>query len=230
MAGTSTAGSSRSGGATLLRFSVASRVAHWCLSVPFLFLLATGLLLYVPSLKALHVGGYRLLPLLHVTAGITLLALLLPVYALQPGARRLRNDLKLLFTPEPDDAGWLRYAGFALLGARLKAPPIGKFNAGQKLNTLATALYTLGLLASGIVLGINFFTKRLFAARFVENVYPLHDFFTFVAIPLIAGHIFLSAINPSTRAALRGMFDGRVDAAWARLHHDRWAGGEEDSG
>ena len=211
----------------MLRFSLASRVAHWCLAAPFVFLLTTGLLLYVPSIKALHVGGYRLVPLLHVLAGFTLLALLAPVFALQPGAAKLRHDLRLLLTPEPQDGAWLRYAGYALLGARVRPPRVGKFNAGQKLNTLATAAFMIGLLVSGVVLGINYFTKQVFGARFVERVYPFHDTFTFVAVPIVAGHIFMAALNPSTRASLRGMLDGQVDAAWALLHHPGWAAEQE---
>jgi formate dehydrogenase subunit gamma len=212
-----------------LRFAPASRVAHWCLAIPFLLLLTTGLLLFVPSVKAVHLGGYRLVPLIHVLSGFTLLALLLPVYALQPGAERLRRDLKRLFTPEASDLPWLRYAGYALLGAKLRPPAVGKFNAGQKLNTLATAVFTSGLLASGVVLGINYFTKRVFGAHFVESVYPFHDLFTVVAVPIIAGHIYFATLNPGTRASLRGILDGRVDAAWARLHHDRWLAEPEDS-
>ena len=42
-----------------MRFSRATRITHWTLAVPFLLLLASGLLLYVPEAKALHVGGYR---------------------------------------------------------------------------------------------------------------------------------------------------------------------------
>jgi hypothetical protein len=60
-----------------------------------------------------------------------------------PGRSSLYRDLGRLFRADPNDAKWLRYAGYALLGARIKQPPTAKFNAGQKLNTLASALFTL---------------------------------------------------------------------------------------
>mgnify|MGYP001175620120 CR=1 FL=1 len=209
--------------ATLPRFSPVTRIAHWTLALPFLFLLATGLLLYVPRLKAIHVGGYRLLPLLHVIAGLALIVALVVVYLLQPGRRALYRDLRRLVQLGPGDLAWLRYAGYALLGARVRQPPTGKFNAGQKANGLASAVFTSGLIATGSVLAVNFFTKAVFSTRFVEQVYPLHDLFTIVAIPVVAVHIFFATLNPSTRPSLRGMLDGRVDRAWARKHHDRWA-------
>jgi formate dehydrogenase subunit gamma len=39
---------------------------------------------------------------------------------------------------------------------------------------------------------------------------------------VLAGHVFLALINPTTRPALRGMLTGRVDRAWAVRHHPRW--------
>jgi len=56
------------------------------------------------------------------------------------------------------------------LGARLDAPPVEKFNAGPTINTVALLLLPPGLGPSGLVLGVNFFTKSVFAAAFVERV------------------------------------------------------------
>ncbi|HLZ71192.1 MAG TPA: cytochrome b/b6 domain-containing protein [Dehalococcoidia bacterium] len=207
---------------TIRRFSAASRVAHWALAIPFLMLLASGLLLFLPSVKAVHVGGYRLVPLIHILSGV-LFALAAPVVWLAaPGRRWLRADLRRLLRVEALDRAWLRYAGYALLGAKLAAPPVGKFNAGQKLNTAAMLLLSFGLCLSGAVLGVNFFTKAVFASAFVERVFPLHDLFMLLALPLVAGHVYLATINPGTRPSLRGMFDGRVRRDWALAHHREW--------
>jgi len=208
---------------TIPRFSIASRIAHWALAAPFLFLLASGLLLFVPSVKSQHVGGYRIVPLFHVALGIAFLAGPALVWLAAPGRTALRADLGRLFRVAPGDGAWLRYAGYALLGAGVRPPPVGKFNAGQKLNTVATLGFTLGLMLSGAVLAVNYFTKAVFSSGFVEAVYPLHDAFMAIALPLVAGHIYLSTLNPGTRASLRGMLDGRVDLAWARRHHPLWA-------
>jgi formate dehydrogenase gamma subunit len=134
----------------------------------------------------------------------------------------LHADLRRLLTPASDDGPWLRYAGYTLLGAKLGAPAVGKFNAGQKLNTLALLLLSAALALSGGVLGVNFFTRAVFRAAFVERIFPLHDLFMLVSLPLIAGHVYLAAINPGTRPSLRGMLDGRVNRRWAALHHALW--------
>jgi len=207
---------------TIRRFSLASRLLHWTLAVPFLLLLASGLLLYVPRAKGLHAGSYRVLPLIHVLLGIGLTLGLVIVWFAAPGRRALRDDVQRLFRATPGDRAWLGYAWYALLGAHLQPPPTGKFNAGQKLNAAAMALCTAGLIATGAVLAVNFFTKAVFDARFVERVFPYHDLFMVAAVPFVAGHLFLALLNPATRPSLRGMLDGRVDLAWARRHHSRW--------
>jgi cytochrome b subunit of formate dehydrogenase len=41
-------------------------------------------------------------------------------------------------------------------------------------------------------------------------------------IVLIGGHVFMAALNPGTRHAMRGMIFGDVDREWAEHHHPRW--------
>ena len=43
-----------------------------------------------------------------------------------------------------------------------------------------------------------------------------------MGFPLVAGHIFMAAINPSTRIGLEGMFTGWVDREWAKHHYRSW--------
>jgi formate dehydrogenase subunit gamma len=125
-------------------------------------------------------------------------------------------------TPAPGDAAWLRYATLVVLGARVRQPPTGKFNAGQKLNTWYWLLAWGGLSATGLVLAVNFFTKSVFEAAFVEEVFPLHELLAFVSILPLAGHLYVALANRGTRPALRGIITGDVDAAWAREHHAAW--------
>ena len=206
-----------------MRFSAATRLFHWVNALFFLLLLVTGLLiLLVPEVKAFHIGGHRVVALLHVLAGIAFIAAVPLVYVLVRDRRALRHDLRLALTPEPGDGVWLRHAVRSLLGAREPEPPAGKYNAGQKLSSALWVVSTAGLMATGAVLAVNYFTKRVFDAAFVERVFPWHDALTLVILPLLAGHLYLALLNPSTRPSLRGILRGRVDAAWARRHHPRW--------
>ena len=50
----------------------------------------------------------------------------------------------------------------------------------------------------------------------------VHDLATWVSIPLIAGHLYLALLHPSTRPSLRGMVRGSVRRDWARRHHPKW--------
>lgn len=213
--------------AGLPRFARSTRVFHWVHAIPFLFLLLTGLLIFlVPSVKAFHLGGYRVVALLHVIAGIGFIASV-PVVALLTRERgALRDDVQQALTPEPGDIAWLRYAVRSVLGAKLPQPASGKYNAGQKLSTLFWWAVTAGLTLTGAVLAVNYVTKRVFSAAFVETMFPWHDALTILSLPVLAAHLYLSLVNPGTRPSLRGMLSGRVDAAWARRHHARWVAEE----
>jgi cytochrome b subunit of formate dehydrogenase len=55
----------------------------------------------------------------------------------------------------------------------------------------------------------------------------LHELFALVSITLVAGHIYMATLNPSTRHSLRGMWGGFVRRNWAREHHAKWVEEEE---
>jgi len=207
---------------TITRFGRGSRVVHWAHAGPFLFLLVSGLILYVPPLKAVNAAGFRLVPLLHVLVGIGFIASPIPVYLSLPDRSLVFDDLRRLWRFEPGDPAWAGYALSAVLGARVRQPATGKFNLGQKLNTGFSLLVTVGLMATGAVLAVNFFTKAVFSASFVEQVFPLHDLFMLVSLPVLAAHVYLGSLNPATRESLRGITSGRVSRTWARLHHSLW--------
>jgi formate dehydrogenase subunit gamma len=209
--------------ATLLRFSGATRLLHWINAAPFLLLLLTGFLLFLPELKAIHVGGHRLIALVHVCVGIAFIVAIPLTVLLLRNRRALVQDVELALTPERGDVHWLRYAALTALGARLPEPASGKFNAGQKLSSAFWVAVTAGLMGTGAVLGVNYFTKRVFGAQLVEQVYPWHTLLAVFTLPVLAVHLYLALINPATRPSLRGMISGGVDANWARRHHSRWA-------
>ena len=108
-----------------------------------------------------------------------------------------------------DDFRWL-------LGRR--PAPQGRFNAGQKLNTALTSAFTVLFLVSGLLL---WFGERDTRFRFASTVL-LHDGLMYVALVLLAGHLYLAVIHPATRHALRGITVGTVDEEWAARHHPKW--------
>ena len=50
----------------------------------------------------------------------------------------------------------------------------------------------------------------------------VHDWATWIAVPLVLGHLYLALVHPATRHSLRGITLGTVRRDWARRHHAKW--------
>ncbi len=187
------------------RFSRVERLLHWLNALGFFALLATGLVLYLPSLSVL-VSRRQLVQSLHFWIGVAWLAALAAVLLL--GGRRLLATARELEAFDRDDLRWLRGG---------KAPQ-GRFNAGQKVNAALTAAFTVLFGVSGLLL---WFGEQDTRVRFASTVI-LHDGLMYVSLVLVAGHLYLALVHPATRHALRGMTLGDVSTEWAARHHAKW--------
>ena len=96
--------------------------------------------------------------------------------------------------------------------------PQGRFNAGQKAHAIVQAALSVLFTVSGALLWLG---ERDHDLRFPSTI-VLHDGAMFVAIALVAGHLYLALGLEATRPSLRGITRGTVDAAWARRHHAKW--------
>jgi formate dehydrogenase subunit gamma len=187
------------------RFSPVERLLHWVNALGFFFLLATGLILYLPSLSMV-VSRRQTIQSIHFWGGVGWLGALAAVIVL--GARRLLATASELERFDDDDLRWLR-------GRRA---PQGRFNAGQKINAALTAAFAVLFGVSGLLL---WFGEEDTRYRFASTVF-LHDGLMYVSLALLAGHLYLALIHPATRHALRGMTLGTVSAEWAARHHAKW--------
>ena len=192
------------------RFSRLERLLHWLNALGVFFLLATGLILYLPSLSVL-VSRRQLIQSLHFWSGVGWLAALAAVVVL--GGRRLLQTARELESFDRDDLRWLRGG---------KAPQ-GRFNAGQKINAALTAAFTILFGVSGLLL---WFGEQDTRFRFASTVI-LHDGLMYISLALLVGHLYLALIHPATRHALRGMTIGTVSEEWARRHHSKWEPGPQ---
>jgi len=189
------------------RFSKTERTFHWVNAFFFFLLLASGLVLYLPSLEV-AVGRRSLVKDVHFWTGVGWLPALALV-ALLGDRRGLLRTARDLDEYDGDD---LRF-----LAGRTSAPQ-GRFNAGQKVNAALTAAFAVLFLVSGLLL---WFGERDTRLRFASTV-VLHDGLFFAATALLVGHLYLAVIHPATRHALRGMTLGTVSADWAQRHHAKW--------
>ncbi len=194
----------------LLRFGATERLYHWAQGLPFLALLATGGLLLAGRLRGRPLVDPGLLVLLHQVSAATLGAAILLVFV--GGDRRtlLANAARALRWGR-DDLVWLIAFPLAGLVVRLRIPPSGKFNPGQKINLLAQFVLLPTFAASGLVM---WFVPGALLAWYV------HVASFAIAGPLVAGHLYLALLHPATRKGLPGIFTGRVDARWAREHYE----------
>jgi len=111
---------------------------------------------------------------------------------------------------------------------------VGRFNAGQKVNALFTAVTSGLLLLTGLALwpldarGTTL-CALLTGSGSVGYWLTADRWLTVLALGPLAGHIVLAVLHPSTRPSLTGMLVGHVDRDWAATHHPRWRAADRDT-
>jgi formate dehydrogenase subunit gamma len=190
----------------LLRFTVSVRWIHASVGLLMLVCIGTAAILYNGSLS-IAVGHRYVVEQIHVWCGFALpvpliIGLLSSSY---------RSDLRRLNRFARHDWQWLRSSR-----RRDGSIPVGKFNAGQKLNAAISAGSIGVLLGSGIVMYFTNVTRLSWrsGATFI------HDWFSLGLGLLVVGHIVFATRD---REAMASMFRGFVSQRWARRNHALWA-------
>ncbi len=187
------------------RFDTSTRVLHWSHAIVFIWLLITGIGIFITPKSLL---GDPLVKMVHLYASMPFILLPLLIYILS--STSTRNDIQELISWTYDD---LRL--FIEFLKKNKAHINGKFNAGQKANLFVTLLLITGLSLSGFVVWM----KPMFSRSFVEFNFIVHDFFAILSILLLTGHIIITLYYSES---LRGIIYGEVDAGWAQEHYPDW--------
>jgi formate dehydrogenase subunit gamma len=188
------------------RFGRTARWVHGLVGVLMLVCLGTAAVLYVGSLQVL-VGHRRAVELVHVWCGY---ALPVPLLAglLSAG---YRAELRRLNRFTGHDWRWLRTRT-----RRDGRIPVGKFNAGQKLNgSLSTGAIGV-LLMTGVVMQAT----DLAPLSWRTGATLTHDWTALAVGLLVLGHVSFAVRDP---IALRSLRTGTVPRTWARREHPAWA-------
>lgn len=197
-------------GGGVLRFTRAVRGVHHATAVLMLVCLATAAVLYVPAF-AEAVGRRHLVKTIHLIAGFGL-----PVPALLGwAARAFRDDLRRLNRFSPDDWRWLRERDRRAVAGGRGIHPVGKFNAGQKLNGAFAGGAILVMLGTGTMLAF----PDPWPDAYRTGATFVHDWLTFAIFVVVLGHLWYALRD---RGAMSGMFLGRVPEDWAARHHPAW--------
>lgn len=202
----------------VIRFGLASRLAHWSNAICFVLLLVTGAALVFPSFgNAIGPEGMRSFRQIHHVVAVPF-AFLAPLIIIIGDPKALGNWLKEIFSWSRTDLQFIKAYPREFFGLKVKLPEQGKFNAGEKLNSLLTLFGCLLMAITGLIM--------LYPARFAPAVvgwaHPLHALGALVMGGVIIGHAYLSLLHPNSKESIKGMIWGTVSARFAREHHGKW--------
>jgi cytochrome b subunit of formate dehydrogenase len=190
------------------RFIKPELALHWVNALPFLLLMGTGALILAS--KFFHKGQEWLacLQLVHQISAATWLLAMPPTVML-----RLKVHWKHILgalTWGKADLLWMVQSMRAGYDKRVKIPPAGFINSGQKMNAMLVLVYFFSFGGTGLLM---FFKGSILFPWYV------HTALFFSAMGSVGGHLFLALINPSTRVALAGIFHGWVPLSYVEHHH-----------
>jgi formate dehydrogenase subunit gamma len=208
------------GRSLLLRFDRVERAVHWVNAAMFGILILTGAALYLQPVGAL-VGRRALVEDIHVYTGI---ALPIPLLLAISGSwgRALREDLGRFNRWSTADRAWLRslFQSGPIRRKEMASLPLGKFNAGQKLNAAFIAGGGLVMLGTGLIMRwyhpwpLSWRTGATF----------VHDWLALAIGVVVIGHIGMALRDPD---ALRSMVAGTISRVWAKRHAPAWLAGRD---
>jgi formate dehydrogenase subunit gamma len=206
-------------GRVLVRFNGFERLLHWMTASCFIVLAISGL--------NVTFGKEVLLPWMGPDAFSTW----------SQWAKYAHNYLSFPFTmgvvliflmwlpgnfPNKMDVEWLKEGG-GIVGH--KHPPAYRFNAGQKMVYWLQVLAGGALAVSGYLLMFPFYGTNIADMQIAEIV---HGIVAVLFVAIMLGHIYIGTIG--MEGAFEAMWDGTVDANWAKEHHSLWLEQEEKSG
>ncbi len=205
-------------GDKVLRFVLGERIAHWNHALTFLILLFTGGALVVRGLAgALDRDALLLFGQIHRIAAVPFTLLTIPILYIM--ARKTAGKwVRDSFTFDKDDIGFL--AGFAkeFFGIHVKLPDQGRFNGGEKVNSI---LQILGWPVM-VITGWMMVYKTDLPRGLMEWVIPIHSITALLLGCAVLGHIYLATVHPGSKPGLSGMFSGWVPGKWAKAHYRKW--------
>lgn len=192
------------------RYTAGERRNHWFTALTFILLALSGLALFHPSMYWLTnlFGGGQWTRILHPFIGVLMFLSFLVLMFRFWGHNRMNSD----------DRKWLGQLGDVVNGREDRLPPVGRYNAGQKLLFWVMVITMLILLVSGVIIWQPYFAPS-FSIGLVRFAVMMHALSAFVLMLGIIIHIYAAIwVKGSTRAMTRGT----VTRPWAKKHHPQW--------
>jgi formate dehydrogenase subunit gamma len=204
-------------GGTIVRFSLASRIGHWLYAALFIVLFLTGLAIAVRSIGGLFgTDALKFLLKTHLLLGyfFAVPVVILLLFSTKSFARWIRD----IFTFTKNDASFITSFIKEFFGGKTEIPPQGRYNGGEKINSIIQIAGFLVMLVTGILLH----TSESHSAATLGWAKVIHSFCGLILGGVIIGHAYLGLFHRPTKASLKGMLTGKVDMKFAKSHHSLW--------
>ena len=194
----------------IVRYTPNERSNHWITAISFVLLALSGLSMFHPSMfwMSAILGGGQWTRILHPFIGLVMFA----SFAILVVRFWHHNIL------DRNDIQWLKQIDDVLTNREENLPPIGRYNAGQKLLFYTLVACLLLLLLSGIVIWRRWFSFY-FPIPVIRLASLVHAVAAFVLIVSIIVHIYAALW---VKGSIGAMVRGTVTLGWARKHHPRW--------
>lgn len=193
----------------LARYDDNTRMNHWAIALLFFAAGLSGLAFFHPAFFFLSnlFGGGPWSRILHPYFGVLMVLCFGGIYV------KLWRDNVLV----PVDKVWLGKAGEMFAGNKDNMPPVGKYNAGQKLVFWLMTGSLVVLLLTGVLFWHTWFPNFPVVLRRIGVL--LHASAAVVLILTVITHIYAAIwVKGTTRAMTRGT----VSRGWAQANHPLW--------
>lgn len=198
------------------RFTTVEIVYHAIQLVLYLILFVSGGMILLQRLFEVHIVDLVVTAKIHRVTGFVLIAFIVQIVVISIFSKNFRplwetflDAFKWFYS----DMIWLIRMLSHTFDSKVKLPPSGRFNPGQKLHLLVIYLLLLVYASTGLVM------------IFVPGAlgpWVVHTICFAPSVLFLAIHLFLSIINPPTRKAIKGIVTGYVPLDYAREHHALW--------
>jgi formate dehydrogenase subunit gamma len=194
----------------LRRYEDGQRMNHWVVALLFVLAGLSGLAFFHPSLFFFTnlFGGGAWTRILHPFLGLAMALCFVGLFAKLWKENRMTEA----------DKAWRAKMGEMLKGNKEGMPPVGKYNAGQKLVFWALSWSLLVLVVTGFM-----FWRPWFAPYFTIEVMRiavlLHSVAAVVLVISTIMHVYAAIWVKGT---IRAMTRGTVSEAWAKKNHALW--------
>ncbi|MEY2689506.1 MAG: hypothetical protein RL375_3705 [Pseudomonadota bacterium] len=192
------------------RYNDQERMNHWVVALLFCLAALSGLAFFHPSLYFLSnlFGGGPWTRILHPFIGVVMMVSFGRLFL-----RFWRQNIL-----NADDKAWQAKMGEMLKGNKDAMPPVGKYNAGQKMVFWFSAGSLTVLLLTGLM-----FWRPWFAPYFpivvLRIAVLLHSVAAVVLVLSIVVHVYAAIWVKGT---VRAMTRGTVTDGWAKANHPLW--------